>query len=391
MVKVNFGFRSMKSRKESKRRIFLELLAVVSFAVISFCLIIGDIIPRSAIPLETEELVEARYWVRLDRDLVQCRLCFRNCTIPEGSRGYCGVRANRRGTLYTLVYSRPAAVTLGSPIEKLPFYHVHPGALRLNLATAGCNFKCSFCHNWQLSTRLPEEVESIKLTPEEAVELAIEYGLKFIAFTYNEPTVFYEYMYDVAKLAKEKGLMTLFNTNGAMNPEPFQELLKYLDAVNVDLKAFTADFYRGVCFSEIEPVLTNLRILKERGTWFEIVNLIIPTLNDNMEDIERMCIWIKNNLGDDIPVHFNRFSPAYKLTALPPTPVETLERAREIAQRVGLKFVYIGNVPGHPANNTFCPRCCNSIVYRVGIWMTGNLIENGKCPHCGYEIPGIWD
>lgn len=275
-------------------------------------------------------------------------------------------------------------------MEKLPLYHVQPGSLRLCLATAGCNFKCNFCQNWEISTRLPEEANHQVLSAEQAVTLALNHGLEFIAFTYTEPTIFYEYMYDVSVAAKERGLKTVIHTNGAMNPEPLRALLKYTDAVTVDLKAFTSEFYQATSFSELEPVLRTLKVLKEEGKWFEIVNLVIPTLNDDTDRIREMCCWIHDNLGNEVPIHFNRFFPAYKLVRLPPTPVATLEKAREIALEEGLKYVYIGNVPGHPANGTYCPGCGKKLIGRTGLAIIEVNLEDGRCKFCGYYIPGIW-
>ncbi len=335
-------------------------------------------------------LKEARHYQKLGRKIVQCGLCFRRCLIQNRGRGYCRVRENVDGILYTLVYGRPCAITVGNPIEKLPLYHVHPGSRRLNVATAGCNFKCNFCHNWEFATRTPEEVLSYDLIPQEVVRKATANNLEFIAFTYTEPTVFYEYAYDISKLAKEKGLKTLLNTNGAMNPEPLREILRYTDAVNVDLKAFTASFYRSTSSSKLSPVLQTLKIVREEGVWLEIVNLIIPTLNDDMSMIGEMCTWIKDNLGEEIPLHFNRFFPAYKLVNLPPTPVETLEKARKIAMDTGIQYVTIGNVPGHKANSTFCPQCREIVIHRNHFSIIEINIIDDECGFCGHKIPGIW-
>ncbi|GFP18765.1 pyruvate formate lyase activating enzyme [Candidatus Hakubella thermalkaliphila] len=387
------AYRKMDRREFLSQALKAGVLATAASIFLTACRRppVAEVAPEEPTPsFDQQALTEARYYVKMEGETIQCQLCFRRCTISEGERGYCGVRENREGTLYTLVYGRPCSITEGSPIEKLPLYHVLPGSARLNLATAGCNFKCSFCHNWQIAARTPEEVISFDLSPEEVVERAIENNLQFIAFTYTEPTVFYEYMYDVSKLAKEKGLRTLLNTNGAMNPEPLRQLLKYIDAVNVDLKAFTAEFYQVTSYSELEPVLTTLKIIKEEGVWFEITNLVIPTLNDDMGKIREMCIWVRDNLGKDVPLHFSRFFPAYKLTRLPPTPIETLEQARAIALEVGLEYVTIGNVPGHEANSTFCPNCGETLIKRVHFSVLANHIEDGKCKFCGYQIPGVW-
>jgi len=372
-------------------RRLLEILFLLSFLIIGFLIIWGGVpFFGEARPAGETPLREARYWIKLGEGWVQCTLCFRNCSIPEGERGYCTVRVNRGGTLYTLVYGKIAAIQV-DPVEKEPLFHFLPGTMSLCFGTAGCNFKCSFCHNWHLAVRTPEEVGGTLLSPEEAVSRALGLGVTSISFTYNEPTVFFEWVYDVAKLAQERGLKTYFHTNGAINPEPLRALLNHLDAVCVDLKAFTAEFYRGIAFAEMEPVLNTLKIIREKGVWLEIVNLIIPTLNDDMENIREMCLWIRDNLGKDVPLHFTRFFPAFRLTRLPPTPIETLEQARAIALEVGLEFVTIGNVPGHEANSTFCPECGETLIKRVHFSVLANHIEEGECKFCGRQIPGVWE
>jgi pyruvate formate lyase activating enzyme len=340
-------------------------------------------------PPEDPSLREAMWYRRSGDKRAFCELCFRGCIIPEGQRGFCRVRENRGGRLYSLVYGKTVSWQI-MPIEKDTMYHLLPNAGVFALATASCNFRCKQCHNWQISQRGPEELRSLDWPPDEIVRRATENRCIFISCTMNEPTVFYEYMLDIAKLAKERGLLTLFRSNGAMRPEPLRELLKYMDGVSLDLKGFSADFYREILSAELEPVLETLKVLKEDGVLFEITNLVIPTLNDNFEDIRRMCIWIKENLGKETFLHFNRFFPAYKLTHLPPTPIETLEMAREIAVEVGLDYVYIGNAPGHKYNSTFCPRCGEMVIHRIHFVVIGINLVGGRCKFCGHEIPGIW-
>ena len=375
-------------RGNPPRRLF-ELLVLVSFITVGAVVVLRGM-PSSETADGELTLTPARFWRKLPGNVVQCELCFRNCTIAEGQRGYCRVRENRGGRLYTLVYGRLAGFDLAT-IEKEPMYHVLPGHRNLGVFTAGCNFRCSFCHNWHVATKGPEEVRSLPLPPDELVGMALEKGCRSISFTINEPTVFYEYMYDTAAIAREKGLITLFHTNGAMNREPLKELLRQMDAVCVDLKGFTGQFFRETSFSELEPVLETLKTVKEAGVWFEIVNLMIPTLNDDLAQTREMCRWIKENLGEEVPVHFNRFFPAYKLTRLPPTPIETLEKAREIAIEEGLRYVTIGNVPGHEFNSTYCPMCNNTLVKRVHFSVLENNIEDGRCRYCGHRIPGVWN
>ena len=260
---------------------------------------------------------------------MRCRLCFRSCTIKEGKKGFCKNRQNIDGTLYSLVYGQ---VTLQhDPIEKEPMFHNLPGSTILCSGSASCNFRCKFCHNWHLSQRTIEELAPslLQVTAAQVVAEAVrrEAGL---SFTYNEPTVFYEFMYDVAKRGAEQGLNTIFHTNGGMQAQPMKELLQHMKAVTVDLKGFTADYYRNMSFARMTPVLETLKLIKEQGRWLEIVNLVVPTMNDNLDDIEEMCRWIGENLGHDVPLHFSRFFPAYKMKHLPPTPMKTLEKAHSL-------------------------------------------------------------
>ena len=373
---------------KSRLRLGIELVALIAFIVVGGMVILSPTLPPS--PADVETLTEARYYTKLDSKQVQCQLCFRRCTIAQGQRGECGARENREGTLYSLVYGQPCAIQI-DPVEKEPLFHMLPTTKTLCLGTAGCNFKCTFCQNWQISVRTPEETNNVSLPPEEAVNKAIELGCSSMSFTYNEPTVFYEYMYDVTKLAQERGLWTYFHTNGALNPEPLRELLKHMDAVCVDLKGFTPEFYQETSNSELEPVLSTLKIIKEEGVHLEVVNLVIPTLNDNPKDIEDMCHWLRDNLGEEVPLHFSRFFPTYKLLKLPPTPIETLEKAREIALDAGLNYVYIGNVPGHVANSTFCPQCGQTLIWRAHFSVISNQMKEGRCPFCDHQIPGIWE
>ncbi|MBA4252128.1 MAG: AmmeMemoRadiSam system radical SAM enzyme [Chlorobiaceae bacterium] len=332
----------------------------------------------------------ASYYQTLERRRVKCELCFRGCVIQDNERGFCKVRENDNGKLYSVVFGNPAAVQL-DPIEKEPMYHLHPSTNILCIGTAGCNFKCQFCHNWHLSQATPEELRhrSKRMTPEEVVNHAknLDSGL---SFTYNEPTIFWEYMYEISKLGRREGLTTIFHTNGGMRSEPLKRLLENMMGVTVDLKGFTADFYRDVSFASMEPVLNTLRLIKSEGKWLEIVNLIIPTLNDDLNQIKEMCSWIVDNLGTDVPVHFNRFSPAYKMKHLKPTPISQLERARNIATEAGIRFVYVGNAPGHRHNSTFCPSCKKRIIHRTHFMVNEIRIKNGNCEFCKHPIPGVW-
>jgi pyruvate formate lyase activating enzyme len=357
------------------KKIFLLLIFLVGFKEL----------------ISSPTMKEAMFYKKLEDNFVQCNLCFRNCTIPPGKRGFCGVRENREGKLYSLVYSAPCAIQI-DPIEKEPSFHMLPGSKILCIGTAGCNFRCKFCHNWHMSFATVEETHNYPISPQEIIDLAKKEKCQTVSFTYNEPTVFYELMLEVMRLAKREGLKTLFHTNGAMNEEPLRELLKYTDSVTVDLKGFTQDFYKNLPEEAfLEPVLRNLKIIKEMNKHLEIVNLVIPTANDDEEDFERMCLWIKENLGQDTPLHINRFSPTYKFSHLPSTPIITLERLKEIADRVGLRYVYIGNAPGHKFNSTYCPVCKNRLIHRIHFSVLENNIKGGLCKFCRNRIPGIWD
>jgi len=298
---------------------------------------------------------------------------------------------NKGGKLYSLGYANPVAIHI-DPIEKKPFFHVSPGASVYSLAVAGCNMRCVFCQNWQISQSKPDEAQSYELSPVEAVSQTVQNNCRFIAYTYTEPTVFYEYMTDIARLAKARGIKNTMHTCGYINQEPLTELLKYLDAVNVDLKGFSSQVYAKIGqMAQLEPVLETLKTIRNSGVWLEITCLLIPGLNDESSKIREMCEWIKTNLGADVPVHFSRFMPAFRLMNLPPTPLEKLEEAYKIARAAGLEYVYIGNVPGHPGESTYCPKCTRMIVKRIGYEVLENKIKNGKCSFCGQEIAGRWD
>ncbi len=341
-----------------------------------------------ATPAAPEEGFEAMFYEQLSGDRVRCRLCFRNCLIPEGKTGYCRVRKNRGGKLYSLVYGRPSAVHI-DPVEKEPQLHFLPGTEILCLGTVGCNFACRHCHNWHLSQSSPGDLEVHRLPPEEAVRLARERGVPTISFTYNDPIVCYEYVYDTARLAREQGVRILWHSNGSINPEPLKRLLKYTDAVTIDLKGFSERAYRN-SDAELEPVLRTLKTIRESGVWLEIVNLVIPTINDDPEEIRRMCRWIVENLGPDVPLHFSRFFPNYRLNHLAPTPVSKLEEAGRIAREEGVEYITIGNLPGHELNSTFCPGCSERVIHRVHFQVLENRLEDGKCPSCAREIAGVW-
>jgi pyruvate formate lyase activating enzyme len=367
----------------------LILCVVFLFNLIILCNWLPGILAKVSLK-ETEAEIEALYYEKLDNQRVQCHLCPRNCIIAPGQRGFCGTRENRNGTLYTLTYGRLVSLNDLDPIEKKPLFHFLPGTKTFSLATAGCNLRCKFCQNWEISQRRPDEIDYLYLKPQELVQKAKVSGRPTIAYTYTEPTIFYEYMLETAKLAKAQGLKNIMHSNGYINEEPLRQLAKYLDAANIDLKGFTDDYYSKLSEGTLEPVLKSLVVLKEEGVHLEITNLVLPGYNDDEDTIRKMCLWIKENLGADTPLHFSRFWPMYKLVALNPTPVATLEKARNIALTCGLKYVYIGNVAGHEAENTYCPKCKKIVIRRIGYIISEINLEDGKCKFCGEKITGVW-
>ncbi len=331
----------------------------------------------------------AQFFKKLDQSRVECTLCPRACRVADLERGYCGVRENRGGEYVTLVHSRPCALH-NDPVEKKPLFHYLPGSSALSLGTAGCNMECRFCQNWRMAQFRPEQVESQTAGPADLVRLAARENSSSIAFTYSEPVVFYEYMLDTAIRARREGLGSVMISNGYINREPLEKLVGSLSAVKIDLKAFSDRFYREMCSGQLEPVLETLKVLHRCGIWFEIVVLILPTENDSRDELQRMCRWIAANLGPDVPVHFTRFHPMYKVQNLPSTPVSTLEMAHAAALGSGLHFPYVGNVPGHPAESTYCPGCGKRVIQRVGFRILEKLLEQGNCAGCGRPLPGVW-
>ncbi len=334
-------------------------------------------------------LVPALHYEKLEDKRLICRLCPRECRVADQERGYCGVRENRDGDYFTLVHSRVCAVHV-DPIEKKPLFHFLPGTTALSLATAGCNMECRFCQNWQISQFRPEQVDSTEATPEGVLRAARHHRAQSIAYTYSEPTVFYEYMLDVARHTSRQGVGNVVISNGYISEAPLLELAPHLAAYKVDLKAFTEKFYREQCSAHLDPVLHTLKVLKRIGLWTEIVVLIIPTLNDDPASNRDMFKWIAGELGPDVPVHLSRFHPTYKIQNIPRTPVSTLERLHAIAQEEGLHYVYLGNVTGHKAESTYCPSCGHRVIERFGYIVNRVDLKQGCCIKCGESIPGIW-
>jgi pyruvate formate lyase activating enzyme len=333
--------------------------------------------------------VEARFYEKLPYRKIKCTLCPRECVIDDRERGYCGVRENRDGVYYTLVHSRVVSAHV-DPIEKKPLFHFLPGSLAFSLATAGCNVNCKMCQNWEISQVRPEQVRSVYLPPKQLAEQAAGAGCKSIAYTYSEPVVFYEYMSDAADAGRAAGVKSVVITGGYIQEAPLRQLAPRVDAIKVDLKAYSEKFYREVVNGELKPVLNALVAIRKLGVWSEIVYLVIPTLNDSDSELRGVAKWVKANLGPSVPLHFTRFHPAYLLKNLPPTPVRTLERAKAIADAEGLEYVYVGNVPGHPGENTYCPKCRRPVVERTGFTVTALRLQKGKCAHCQQPIAGVW-
>jgi pyruvate formate lyase activating enzyme len=287
------------------------------------------------------------------------------------------------------VYANPCAFHF-DPVEKIPFFHVLPGTRSLSVATAGCNLTCKFCQTWEISQASPEDVYSYDIPPEIVVQRAKRMRARSVAYTYVEPVIFYEYMMEIGPLAQSAGLLRLIHSNGFINQDPLKKLSNAIDAANIDLKGFTDEFYRDLCSGALTPVLETLKTLKRAGIHVEITNLIIPTKNEEMSLVRKMCLWVRDELGAGTPVHFSRFYPLYKLRNLPPTPVSTLEEARAVALSSGLEYVYVGNVPGHEGENTFCSWCKKMLIRRMGFMIEEMHLEEGKCKYCGKPIPGVW-
>ena len=324
---------------------------------------------------------EAELYRKMPGNAVSCFLCQRRCYLKKGETGYCHARKNDSGTLCPLNYGKCVSYAV-DPIEKKPFYHFAPGSPVFSFAAAGCNFRCEHCQNWEISQ--PEKIFGQEIAPRQLVDMALRTGSKGIAYTYTEPTIFYEYAKDTAILAREEGLYNVFVTNGYMTPEAI-ESMDWLDAARIDLKAFSDKFYREVCGgAHLEPVLKSIKLLHSK-MHIELITLLIPTLNDSDEEIRALSKWVRE-LGRDVPLHFTGYYPANRMT-IPPTPVETLERARKIAMEEGLHYVYTGNRPGGPGESTYCPACGERVIHRMGMQMLENRLVKGKCPKCKAALP----
>ena len=334
----------------------------------------------------TMALKEAMFWDPKPNSAVKCRLCAHNCKISEGKRGICKVRVNRRGKLFSTIYGlvSPGVV---DPIEKKPLFHFHPGSRVYSFGTVSCNFKCANCQNWHISQVEPNEGAVKDVPPESAVALAESYRCKGIAWTYNEPTIWYEYTYAGSKFAKKNKLYTVYVTNGFINPEPLKKLAPYLDALNIDVKSFRDEVYQKICKGRLAPVLATAELAVKLKKHVEITNLVIPTINDDTDQFHELASWVHDKLGPDVPLHFSRFRPYNKLTSLPPTPEKTLVNAYSIAKDVGLKYVFLGNIYHPRYVNTYCPNCGQLAIRRGSLFSTKNIeLRKGRCVKCGEKI-----
>lgn len=322
---------------------------------------------------------------------VRCNLCRHRCIVKDGERGICGVRENHDGVLNTLVYGRVIASHI-DPIEKKPLFHVMPGSLSFSVATVGCNFKCRFCQNADIAQMPADQggnIRGSRVKPEDVVQAALNGSCKSIAYTYTEPTIYFEFAFDTAKMAAQKGLKNVFVTNGYMSSEALNMISPYLDGANVDLKAFRDDFYKSYCGARIEPVKETLQEMKALGIMVEITTLLIPGLNDSTGELTELAEFICKELGPETPWHISRFHPTYRMTDRPPTPVDTIISACDIGIKSGLRYVYVGNVPGESGESTYCYNCGDLLIQRWGFSIQKNAVESGLCPHCGVEIDGI--
>jgi pyruvate formate lyase activating enzyme len=329
---------------------------------------------------------EASFWKNIEDKKVQCNLCSHNCKINEDKLGICGVRKNEKGRLYTLIYGSASSLS-ADPIEKKPLYHFHPGTYAFSMGTVGCNFKCSHCQNYSISTADPDSFLLREITPEDVVNLAKEHSCQGVSYTYNEPTIWHEFCLDSAKLVKKAGLYTCYVTNGYIREEPLKELSCCLDAMNIDVKAFTEDFYKKICKAHLEPVLRTCELAKGLGIHVELTYLVIPGYNDSLNEINAFCKWVVEKLDKNTPVHFSRFHPDFKMIDTPITPMQTLERIYQTAKHAGILYSYLGNIINGNYENTICPKCGNLCIKRIGYSVSIHGLTDGKCAKCGYILP----
>jgi pyruvate formate lyase activating enzyme len=320
---------------------------------------------------------------------IMCRICPNECVLKEGEVSDCRNRIVRNSKLYTMAYGNPCSAAV-DPVEKKPLYHFYPGSRAYSIATAGCNMVCLNCQNWTISQTSPDKTRNYDLPPQKVVNESIRNNCRSIAYTYSEPVTFYEYAFETAVIAKKSGVKNIFKSNGYINPEPLKKMCTVLDAANIDLKSFNDSTYLKLTGGKLQPVLDTLKIYKDMGVWLEITYLIVPTWTDDLDEVGKMCKWLSENGFRETPLHFSRFYPTYKLEQLPPTPVEVLRNAAKIATTEGLKYVYIGNIPGNEMSDTKCPHCGSTVVVRQGYRIVTNNISGGKCNNCKKTVDGVW-
>jgi len=339
-------------------------------------------------------MMNASLYKKLPINKVECTACSWYCKIAEGKSGICGVRKNIKGDLYLLVYGKPVAVNI-DPIEKKPLFHFLPGTEIFSVGTVGCNFACDFCQNWDISqidkcrdAKYCVSTDS-DLSPQDIINYCLKNNIPSIAFTYNEPAIFFEYAYDTIKFAKKHGIKTVYVSNGFESKEQIEMLKDNLDAINIDLKAFTEEFYQKVCHAKLAPVLENIKRFYEAGIWTEITTLLIPGENDSEKEITQIAKFLKN-ISPDLPWHLSAFHPDYKMLNKNTTPLSSLQKAYEIGKKIGLNYIYLGNVPASTLESTYCPNCQSLLIERIGYNIKVDNLKNGQCKKCQFKIPGVW-
>ncbi len=376
-----------KNCNENSRRKFIKncLACTAGFTILG-----GLDFPEKLFAQNTDGLHKASFWEPMADNKVKCKLCPNGCILLPEKNGPCFTRGNRKGELFALSYAKPSVITLDD-IEKSPLYHYQLSEKVFSIATAGCNLHCQFCQNWEISQSGPDNVKTFDLSPEEVIARAKKNNVNSINFFYTEPIIYYEYMLDIAKLAKQNKMKTFCITAGYISPEPLDEFIPYIDAFVIGLKGFDDTFYKKYCSGNVSYIKQTIKTLAKNKdkAWFEIVNLLITDLNDSKEGINEMVQWIKNEVGINVPLHFTRFEPAYKMMDVQATPLSRLEDAYDIAKKAGIEYVYVGNIPGHKGNNTYCPKCGKLLIERVNYEVIKNNLKNSKCS-CGNEIPGHW-
>lgn len=342
------------------------------------------------VPPANMKEVDKRFYETLPNKAVKCYVCARNCYLPDGKTCRCYVRKNHAGKLLTHAWNNPCDIQPNRPVEIAPLAHYMPGTLMITVACAGCMLRCLYCQNYQMSQKKPEWTYNYQCTSEEFVARATKSGaIQTVAYTFTEPISFYEYMLETAKVAQKNGLKNVMVTSGYINEKPLKELFPYIDAFTITLKGFTEKFYVKICGAELAPVLKALKMVSDAKKWLEVPILLVPGYNDKPETVKDMCKWIRDNLGPLTPVHFARFDPKFKMRNVPPTPIKTLRDAHETGLRLGLKYVYIQNLPGE-GGNTYCHKCGKLLIRRIGVKILECNMRGSRCPKCRAEIPGIW-